>query len=67
MSKASKLLQLLEGYHEPTEDEKTKFKAAASKMIATIKAKNPDWEDTDGSIEQAFFDNMIKLTRGDFQ
>lgn len=66
MNKASNLLQILEGYHEPSTEELARFKDAAAKMIAVIKEKSPDWEDTAGSIEQAFFDNMIKLTKGDF-
>lgn len=56
-----------EGYHEPTDQEKEKFKKAAAGFIQQIKDRKPDFEDTDGEIENAFLQNMIKLTRGDYR
>lgn len=58
---------LKEGYHEPSEDELKQFKRAAAKMIDHIKKKSPDFDDSDGSVAQAFEDNMRKLTRGEFK
>jgi predicted Ser/Thr protein kinase len=54
---------------EPTqtesEEDTTKYRKAAKKMIQMIKDKSPDWKDEDGSVEKAFYDNMIKMKNGE--
>jgi len=56
-----------ESVGEPTEADLTKYKKAAKKMIQVIKDKSPDWKDEDGSVEKAFFDNMVAMKKGDLQ
>jgi len=45
-------------------DDNKRYREAAAKMIANIKLKSPDWVDTDGSVEQSFYDNMIAMKNG---
>lgn len=58
--------EMKEEYHEPTPAEVEKYRQSAKKMIQAIKDRSPNWEDTDGSVEQAFVDNITKMVRGDY-
>lgn len=50
---------------EPTEDDLKRFRAAAKKMVQSIKDRAPDWEDPEGTVEDAFYDNMIAMKKGE--
>jgi hypothetical protein len=68
MSTLKAIIEAVNGMREEAaidEKDKMKYKKAAKKMIQVIKDKAPDWKDEDGSVEKAFYDNMIKMKTGE--
>jgi len=70
MLKSEQIINLIDTFEgrEPTEDELKRFRKAASKMVDVIEERRNAGDytvDERSSLEEVFYDNMIKMVRGE--